>query len=100
MHLFCYVDINTTAEVDTVLPWRFSMVSEWCVFTNLLFLGKPPIVKKNEKTILLVGATGTGKTTLVDGIINFVTGVAWKDPYRFSLIDLENEEKNKNQVFI
>ena len=55
---------------------------------------------QKEKTILLVGATGTGKSTLVDGIINYVTGISWNDPYRFTLIDLEKEEKNKNQVII
>lgn len=66
--------------------------------TRKFELGEAPIVRQKEKTILLVGATGTGKSTLVDGIINFVTGVTWKDPYRFSLIDLEAEEKNKNQA--
>lgn len=45
-----------------------------------------------------MGATGSGKSTLVDGIINYASGVSWKDPYRFTLVDLEKEEQNKNQV--
>lgn len=52
-----------------------------------------------EKTIMLVGATGSGKSTLVDGIVNYVMGVSFEDPFRFSLIQLEKEEnKIHNQV--
>ena len=49
---------------------------------------------------MLVGATGTGKSTLVDGIVNYVLGANWEDPFRFTVIDLEQEEKDriKNQV--
>lgn len=45
-----------------------------------------------EKTIMLVGATGSGKSTLVDGIVNYVMGVNFDDPFRFTLIQLEEEE--------
>lgn len=48
---------------------------------------------------MLVGATGSGKSTLVDGIVNYVMGVSFEDPFRFSLIQLEKEEnKIDNQV--
>lgn len=48
---------------------------------------------------MLVGATGSGKSTLVDGIVNYVMGVSFDDPYRFTLIQLEEEEnKIGNQV--
>lgn len=50
---------------------------------------------------MLVGATGSGKSTLVDGIINYVMGVSFDDPFRFTLVQLEEEEKKThNQVFI
>ncbi|KAK3096473.1 hypothetical protein FSP39_000543 [Pinctada imbricata] len=42
---------------------------------------------------MLVGATGTGKSTLVDGLVNYVLGVSFDDPFRFSLVSLEKEEK-------
>lgn len=54
----------------------------------------------DEKTIMLVGATGSGKSTLVDGIVNYVLGVRFNDPFRFTLVQLEEEEKKvDNQVF-
>lgn len=55
--------------------------------------------EKEERTIMLVGATGSGKSTLVDGIVNYVTGVSFDDPFRFTLMHLEEEEqKNDDQV--
>lgn len=49
---------------------------------------------------MLVGATGSGKTTLVDGIVNYAMGVSFDDPFRFTLVQLEEEEKKmNNQVF-
>ena len=49
---------------------------------------------------MLVGATGSGKSTLIDGIINYITDVSWHDDFRFSLVDLTDDEEKKhtNQV--
>ena len=35
----------------------------------------------------MLGETGTGKTTLIDAYINFLTGVTFYDKFRFRLID-------------
>lgn len=54
-----------------------------------------------EKTIMLMGATGSGKSTLVDGMVNYITGVRLEDPFRFTVVTLENEEmKTENQVHL
>lgn len=48
---------------------------------------------------MLVGATGSGKSTLVDGIVNYIMGVSFEDPFRFRIVTLEEEEKKShNQV--
>lgn len=48
---------------------------------------------------MLVGATGSGKSTLVDGIANYIMGVSFEDPFRFTMVTLEEEEKKThNQV--
>lgn len=64
-------------------------------------VGNPKTGPEEEKTIMLVGATGSGKSTLVDGIVNYVMGVSFDDPFRFTLVQLEEEEKKiHNQVII
>jgi septin family protein len=51
-------------------------------------LGKPnPFECNTSKTILLTGATGSGKTTWINAMVNYVLGVEWDDPFRFVLID-------------
>ncbi|XP_055799591.1 uncharacterized protein LOC129869110 [Salvelinus fontinalis] len=49
----------------------------------------------NNKVILLLGATGAGKTTLVNVMINYILGVKWEDYYRFKLI---HEVTNRSQA--
>lgn len=56
-------------------------------------------IGEDEKTIMLVGEIGSGKSTLIDGIVNYVVGVSFDDPFRFTLVQLEEEErKTHNQV--
>ena len=48
-----------------------------------------------EKVLMVVGATGAGKTTLINGMINYIMGVEWKDNFRFKLI---GDETTENQA--
>lgn len=51
-----------------------------------------------EKTIMLVGATGSGKSTIIDGIVNYVMGVNFDDPFRFTL--KEEDQKKYKVLFL
>ncbi|XP_072331283.1 uncharacterized protein [Scyliorhinus torazame] len=48
--------------------------------------GKPS-TKHSVRTIMVLGATGAGKTTLINGMINYILGVKWEDNFRYKLID-------------
>jgi len=48
-----------------------------------------------SKTILLVGVTGAGKSTLIDGIANFLYNVRYEDNHRLQLISLMGKEEAK-----
>ena len=52
--------------------------------SNKTEVGKP-------RTILLVGASDSGKTSLINAMINCVFDVEWEDPFRFQLIDEQDD---------
>lgn len=56
--------------------------------------------KENMKTILFVGASESGKSTLLDALINYVLNVPYADEFRFKMIDDTSDQKKKvkNQV--
>ena len=49
-----------------------------------------------EKVLLLVGATGAGKSSLINGISNYIMGVEWKDDFRFKVVV---DEEKTSQAF-
>ena len=53
--------------------------------------------KKKEKVVMLVGATGSGKTTHINSMINYYFGVEYEDNFRFKLITEEDNGK-RNQA--
>ena len=69
---------------------------------DLGWLKKVEIGKKNklnsgikEKVVLLVGATGAGKTSTINTMVNYLMGITFKDNFRIKLIE---EETAKDQA--
>ena len=51
--------------------------------------------RMQNRTILMMGATGSGKTTLINAMINYIFNVEWEDDFRFQLIDEQFADKSK-----
>ena len=47
-----------------------------------------------EKTIMVVGTTGAGKSTFLNSLLNYVLDVHHSDDFRFKLIDVDRGLKN------
>ncbi|XP_046463228.1 uncharacterized protein LOC124209326 isoform X2 [Daphnia pulex] len=46
----------------------------------------PSKSNRNHKVIIFMGATGCGKSTLINGMVNYILGVKWNDPFRFKCV--------------
>uniref|UniRef100_A0A3B4UY97 Fibronectin type-III domain-containing protein n=1 Tax=Seriola dumerili TaxID=41447 RepID=A0A3B4UY97_SERDU len=52
---------------------------------------------RRNRTIILLGATGSGKSTLINAMINYIVGGEWKDHFRFTLTD-EDQSKSGAEI--
>ncbi|XP_029985326.1 uncharacterized protein LOC115415822 [Sphaeramia orbicularis] len=85
-------DIVENAKVSDEPPARYRLTpqnknegSDVFNFRKFTFGKKDP--NKPNKTILLVGATGSGKSTLINVMLNFVMGVQFEDKKWFEIVD-------------
>lgn len=61
-------------------------------------IGKPSNSDMENKVLILVGATGAGKSTWINGMINYILGVEWIHNFRFKLVSDEQRSKACSQA--
>ncbi|KAI4883004.1 hypothetical protein NFI96_030775, partial [Prochilodus magdalenae] len=54
--------------------------------------------KLQNKTILMVGETGTGKTTLINTMVNYFLGVKFEDKVWFEITEEEQRDQSESQT--
>ena len=54
-----------------------------------------PAQNISDKVLMIVGATGAGKTTLINGMVNYIFGIKWEDNFRLKLV---TDETTENQA--
>ena len=62
------------------------------------YFGKVRNAAKRHLVVMVVGATGAGKSTLINGMINYIFNVDWNDNFRFKIIAEEGENKAGGQA--
>nr|XP_014352501.1 PREDICTED: stonustoxin subunit alpha-like [Latimeria chalumnae] len=57
--------------------------------------------KRLNKVIMIIGATESETSTVINGMINYILGVDWEDKYRFKLVTKEmmcSQQKSKTSA--
>ena len=80
------------------LPAKLTFQNESIKKKDVAFSSSSAVTAQ-PKVLMLVGATGAGKTTLINSIANYIMGVEWQDDFRYKLItEKQSSDQTKSQT--
>ncbi|XP_044189066.1 uncharacterized protein LOC122968131 isoform X2 [Thunnus albacares] len=91
--------ISKSSPISSGSPDVYQLRPKEEKFGNLTrkTVGEKNLIKKN-KTILLVGETRAGKTTLINALVNYTMGVKFEDNIWFEIVEREKRSQSESQT--
>ena len=82
-----HCQLQSSGPLNEYVPVLKSTYEDEKNFIRKFDIGDSSSTFATEKVIMLVGATGSGKSTLINGLFNYIFDVKYKDTFRLKLVE-------------
>ena len=86
-------DLPNDGEPNIFLAYQEVTFIDKKIFLRKVNIGKENVAKNHQhKIVMLLGETGSGKSTLINTMFNYIVGVDFQDRFRLNLINQNKDE--------